>query len=138
MKKCNTCGELKDTSEFSKKNKGADGTQKYQSKCKTCHSAYLKVHYSNNKQYYKDKATTFRNDFAEFYKSLKSQLKCEVCGESHSACLEFHHVDQTTKDGEVANIARRHSKRKLLAEIAKCKVLCANCHRKHHAGDLNI
>jgi len=138
MKKCNTCGKTKDTSEFSKKNKGADGTQKYQSKCKACHSAYLKVHYSNNKQYYKDKAVLSKKNFYEFYKNLKSQLKCEVCGESHQACLEFHHLDPTTKEEDVATIVWKGSKQKLLDEIAKCKVLCANCHRKHHAGDLNI
>ena len=57
---------------------------------------------------------------------------CIVCGETHSACLDFHHRNgKTDKLGDIGRI-RRFSTERLLAEIAKCDVLCANCHRKHH------
>ena len=60
---------------------------------------------------------------------------CIRCGETHPACLDFHHRDgKTTKEGNIAEI-RRFSYARIYAEIAKCDVLCANCHRKHHWGE---
>lgn len=54
------------------------------------------------------------------------------CGETHLACLEFHHIG----DGKEINIADavRHgwSWKRILQEIKKCIVVCANCHRKIH------
>jgi len=60
---------------------------------------------------------------------------CVRCGESDLACLDFHHRDNgTTKDADIATM-RRFGTKRLLAEIAKCDVLCANCHRKHHRDE---
>lgn len=59
---------------------------------------------------------------------------CVRCEESHPACLDFHHRDPSTKDADIATI-RRFGVKRLLAEIAKCDVLCANCHRKHHYNE---
>ena len=66
------------------------------------------------------------------YKKIKSTLKCNRCGENHIACLEFHHLDPSQKEGNVGSKFRNVSTKKLLEEIAKCEVLCANCHRKEH------
>ena len=57
---------------------------------------------------------------------------CVKCGETHPACLDFHH--RAGKEDKLGNIGeiRRFATEKLLTEIAKCDVLCANCHRKHH------
>lgn len=54
-----------------------------------------------------------------------------MCG--YSKCLqalEFHHLDPTEKDGGLAGSIKFLSKEKLLAEIEKCVLLCANCHRE--------
>lgn len=59
---------------------------------------------------------------------------CVRCEESHPSCLDFHHRDPTTKDADIATM-RRFSVKRLLGEIAKCDVLCANCHRKHHYNE---
>ena len=59
---------------------------------------------------------------------------CQICGESDPACLDFHHRDPTTKEGHIGEF-RRFGMKRLLAEIAKCDVLCANCHRKHHRDE---
>lgn len=57
---------------------------------------------------------------------------CVKCGEKHPACLDFHHregkKDKLGNIGEIRNFAFP----KLLAEIAKCDILCSNCHRIHH------
>ena len=60
---------------------------------------------------------------------------CVLCGEKEPVSLDFHHLDPKAKDGAVA---RQPSIARVLAEIAKCVVLCANCHRKVHAGLLTV
>jgi hypothetical protein len=45
--------------------------------------------------------------------------------------LEFNHVDPHSKTGNVAELVRSGcSKQRLHDEIAKCEVLCANCHQR--------
>ena len=66
------------------------------------------------------------------FKELKSTLKCSRCPETHLSCLDFHHVDPSTKEVSVGEVAGRWSMNKLQKEISKCIILCANCHRKEH------
>lgn len=59
--------------------------------------------------------------------------KCERCGYSrcHEA-LDFHHLDADGKDfGVSAGIYRKWEV--VRAELDKCVMLCANCHREEHA-----
>ena len=59
---------------------------------------------------------------------------CVVCGEKDPSCLDFHHRDPSTKEGHIGEF-RHFGTKRVLAEIAKCDVLCANCHRKHHRDE---
>jgi hypothetical protein len=62
---------------------------------------------------------------------------CQVCGESDPVVLEFDHRDRTTKHFAIANAPRRGvSIPVFLAEIEKCDILCANCHRRKTAKTL--
>jgi hypothetical protein len=67
-----------------------------------------------------------------FVKDYKSSHPCEKCGEKHIACLQFHHKDPKTKSGDISAHTTKWGMPKLLEEIAKCIVLCANCHMKLH------
>lgn len=68
-----------------------------------------------------------------FREEFLPTLSCKECGENHPACLDFHHKDPAEKEAGVARLLHdTRSKNRLLREIAKCEVLCANCHRKHH------
>ncbi len=50
-------------------------------------------------------------------------------GESRKECLLFHHRDRSQKEFTIGNIIRNGvSLETLQREIAKCDVLCANCH----------
>jgi len=65
--------------------------------------------------------------------NYKKTLKCTKCGENHPATLDFHHRDPKDKIGSIAHSScLGWGMKKLLKEIAKCDVLCANCHRKLH------
>jgi len=64
--------------------------------------------------------------------------KCQFCG--YSKCLralEFHHVSRHSKRASIAELIRRSagvSGRELIAELNKCVLLCANCHREVESG----
>ncbi len=74
-------------------------------------------------------------EIREWMTEYKSNLKCEKCPEDHSACMDFHHEDPGKKEITIAKaIQHRWSRKRILKEIEKCIVLCANCHRKLHAS----
>lgn len=59
---------------------------------------------------------------------------CSVCGESDPLVLEFHHCDDSSKKHDITRmIDEGYGWEKLLAEIMKCTVLCANDHRRETA-----
>lgn len=60
--------------------------------------------------------------------ALKLAAGCADCGyNAHPAALQFDHLDGETKDGNLSkNLARSWAW--IEAEIAKCEVVCANCH----------
>jgi hypothetical protein len=60
----------------------------------------------------------------EWWREFKATKTCSICGETAPECLEFHHRNPAEKS--------RASKERVLAEVAKCDVLCANCHAKRH------
>jgi len=59
----------------------------------------------------------------------KREHGCVRCGESDPVCLEFHHIDPTEKE---TNIAQCKSRQKALEEMKKCEVLCLKCHDMLH------
>ena len=62
---------------------------------------------------------------------IKLESGCVRCGyKEHAAALDFNHIDPLTKSFHVAQDATR-AWHLIEAEIAKCEVLCANCHRIH-------
>lgn len=56
---------------------------------------------------------------------------CNRCGYNRCvAALEFHHVDPTVKKFAVSAKGRTMSWQKMQAELDKCELVCANCHRE--------
>lgn len=63
---------------------------------------------------------------------------CVKCGITDVRVLEFDHVDPATKSFSIARgIASTLSWENILAEIAKCQLLCANCHKIKTAEQQN-
>ena len=59
--------------------------------------------------------------------------KCVKCGYAkYFGALDFHHKDSTVKEGSPCRILTGSWERALI-ELSKCELLCANCHREHHA-----
>jgi 5-methylcytosine-specific restriction endonuclease McrA len=60
---------------------------------------------------------------------------CQACGfDKYDGALEFHHVDPATKEDRIGRMAKGPSSPELLAELAKCVLVCSNCHKMIHAG----
>ena len=60
---------------------------------------------------------------------------CMGCGRAvHARLFEFHHLDAGTKDFAISADGILRSWQKIEAELSKCILLCANCHRETHAG----
>ena len=56
--------------------------------------------------------------------------KCAKCGFSDIRALDWHHLDPDEKVNSISEMIRdRVSMDKLQAELDKCELICANCHR---------
>jgi hypothetical protein len=68
-----------------------------------------------------------------------SDESCELCGECAPECLHFHHIDPAKKEITLsAAVANGWARERILAEMAKCRVLCANCHLEHHCDERRL
>lgn len=65
--------------------------------------------------------------------------KCRDCGLELSeewpvACFDFHHL--CDKMFAIARVVKCKHRKRLLDELRKCELLCANCHRRRHYRSL--
>ena len=58
---------------------------------------------------------------------------CVDCGESDPVVLDFDHVRGEKRRNVSKMVASHFSEKSILAEIEKCDVVCANCHRRRTA-----
>lgn len=101
--------------------------------CRVHHREYTKVHYRENKQKYIDKAKRNSAITIAFHKKIiiKHLLHhpCVDCGNNDIEVLEFDHRDRDLKIAEISKFVGGNTQ-KLLNEMAKCDIRCANCHVK--------
>lgn len=131
MKACTKCGETKIEENFAFKIKVKNIRKTI---CKVCERIYKKAYYDKNKQDY-----SIRNkEYKKLFKTLiqESKTNCIVCGETEKICLDFHHL--SNKNFSVSQGYQTGSIRRVKEEINKCVILCANCHRKLHAGLIKL
>lgn len=76
----------------------------------------------------------FTNERAKI-SAWKEERGCLICKEKDPVCLDMHHLDPSTKEGDPS---RRGRFENFLKEASKCVVLCRNCHAKVHAGKINL
>lgn len=89
-------------------------------------------------QYRLRNADKVRADLRERQRARAAQFyegrSCVVCGEDHPAAISFHHRNKEEKRFGISNAISRRDipDEEIWAEIAKCDVLCHNCHAKEH------
>lgn len=135
-KTCSKCNCVLSIDQFAWKSK-SKGTR--QSRCKQCYSAYNRAYYaSGEKDKQKKRTIEYTKSLRDRFQVWKSTQVCAVCGETSPECLDLHHVDPSQKDDEIAKvISSTGSWKRIEDEMAKCVVVCANCHRKIHSGRIH-
>lgn len=127
-KTCNKCNFTKNISLFSNYCHSKDGKK---GECKACCYEYSKA--------WKLKNPTYHNERNK-KKALEHKLKaieifggcCQICdGKFHHASMDFHHLDETTKEKSIGDIMD-NSWNALIKELKKCLLVCSNCHRFIH------
>jgi hypothetical protein len=123
-KYCNGCGNELLWKDFNWKDKKSG---RKQSKCKLCTRKLCKNHYERNKTYYLKKNKKHLNIKKDFVSTLK-KVKCADCKHKFPPeCMDFDHLNDD-KLNNVSQLLNTGWKR-LKEEIAKCEIVCSNCHR---------
>lgn len=127
LKRCYTCKDPKDPSQFNRNARRKDGLQ---SNCRDCAKRVSRRHYEANPADYKARAKARKRHMLEQVRAMKTE-RCEACRKKfHPVCMDFDHRDPQEKKGSVATMIRQGlAFSTILAEIAKCRLICANCHR---------
>lgn len=153
-KRCRICGRSKPLDDFYRNKNTKDGRASY---CKLCQDGYheqwradptnLEAARTRARNAYHDNRTTHhkRVALAQTNAKLKAMAilggKCQRCPEDHPAALQFHHRDPSTKLFSVSTktlaMAKKYPWDMIEAEVAKCDLLCANCHAKLHSVLVN-
>lgn len=133
---CTKCKQEKLLEEFYFKNKEKNIKN---SRCKICceQSRNSKKHYQEYKDNYILRNKVRRENLIktnvpkllDYYKTHN----CVDCGESDPIVLEFDHLIQKDKKYGISNMLGNYHWDKILSEIEKCEVVCANCHKRRTA-----
>jgi hypothetical protein len=99
--------------------------------------AYRRKWYALNRAHAKEKVESRRREIDRWFREIKSGLKCSKCPENHPGCLQFHHRGADKEVNVSRAVGDGWSKERILKEISKCDVLCANCHNKLHWAERN-
>lgn len=133
-KRCTGCGRDRPLIEFVVKDRV---TQRRGTRCRSCRSAYGKAHYQRNKEAYLARNRSRRSGGpSAYWRWLTDYLThhpCIDCGEAEIVVLQFDHREGTDKVSTIGAMLNHSSWARLFAEVAKCDVRCANCHRMRTA-----
>lgn len=119
--------------------------------CKTCERERVRAHRKDpvvrarltdymlawrakNEKRYREYQRKRQAERAAFLLTIRQTLGCAKCGITDEWCLDFHHRNPAEKDRAVSRTFNNPnwSVKRIMAEIDKCDVLCANCHRRVH------
>ena len=105
-------------------------------------TVYQQGYYEANKERLKqtnaDHAVKLRRRNQRHIYDFLLQHPCIDCGETDPVVLDFDHRDGVEKLGTISNMAIcKVSIKRLQAEMDKCDVRCANCHRRRTAVQNN-
>jgi bacterioferritin-associated ferredoxin len=135
MKSCSTCHKSKPYTDFYKNARSTDGLG---NRCKRCMQAYGKLWYKRNAAAHKaatHKGKQIQREVVRMWLLwYLLEHPCVDCSEADPVVLDFDHV-RGRKTYNIAALAQQGaSLSRVVAEIMKCDVRCANCHRRATAS----
>lgn len=127
---CTQCKKEKPIEEFAWRLMG----EKRLRTCKICHNKYVRGKYQANKEANRARQAARTKELMEQNVPIVNELKsspCMDCGGSFPpVAMDFDHREATSKKAQVSDMLRSgYSLLTILAEIDKCDLVCANCHR---------
>ena len=89
----------------------------------------IRKHYYANRQSYIDKALKRKQEIRAWVTEIKNKSPCTDCKIQYpSYVTDFDHVGRDKKD-TVSSLINSGNLAKIKLEIAKCELVCSNCHR---------
>lgn len=133
MKKiCKICNDIKDIEAFHVLKEMKDG---HRNECKDCKNKLNRENKAKKtKEYNNNKSRLYRQaNRDKIIKYFGGKLICSRCGlqDPIFSVYDFHHLDRNLKTERIGTLINK-GWIKIEAELKKCIVLCANCHRKVH------
>ena len=99
--------------------------------------AAIKKHYYTNREMYIKKALLRKKAIRLWLNEYKEARKCADCGINYPYyVMDFDHLH--SKEANISALINTCSMRKIRAEIDKCEVVCANCHRQRTFSRLGV
>lgn len=106
------------------------------SKRKSYQKKYHQGWYAENGDHRKQQVANRRRKLKQRFAEYKQSLECHNCGLSgkdNQWALEHHHLDPNDKVTTIAHLVTSgYAWDTIMEEVAKCIVICANCHRMEH------
>ncbi len=110
--------------------------------CKECYKAHRRTYYAEHYAKYRDqyllraklRRRRLRLEFRAKMLAYLSNKACVDCGETDLRVFELDHIDPTRKIFSVSQATTLgYAWEDVENELTKCRVLCANCHKKRTA-----
>ncbi len=138
---CSQCKADKPVEDFFLRDKT---TGRRHAECKACYTERRRIYYTEHYRKYGDqyrqrakiRREKIKDELQRYLLEYLSNKCCAKCGETDPVVLEFDHINPSEKSFGIARaISDGLAWQKILAEINKCQVLCANCHKKKTARE---
>lgn len=139
MKVCSKCKTSKDESEYFFKNKKIN---RLHAQCKSCYKLHRQGYYTEHYNKYRDqyllrgkkRREKMRFEFRSNMLEYLSNKACLDCGENDIRVLELDHISPKNKKFTISqSVKLGYSWSKVKLELKKCRILCANCHKRRTA-----
>lgn len=134
VKQCSLCHEQKPVEEFNLNLTRKDGRQ---NRCRACTKSYYRANATRHKAKVYTRNKRVRQENRARIWAYLEQHPCVDCGETDPVVLEFDHVRGVKKFSLANGGSGGGAWGPIAAEIAKCEVRCANCHRRKTARQFN-
>ena len=127
-KRCSTCHEVRPLSEYNVRTAAKDGLQ---SRCRSCSRKWYESNRDEHRLNVRRRTVRVRLEYKRRLGEHLSRHPCVDCGETDVRVLEFDHRPGAQKHAEIAAMVAAGGRwSDIEAEMAKCEVRCASCHRR--------
>lgn len=124
FRSCVRCGRSKPAGEFHRSRTGQF------SYCRDCQRAYDRRYYAERgKEARLARMRVWRGEARAWMDAVKAGRPCADCGEIFPPCvMHWDHLPGHRKVAEISRMVGNRRRDVVIDELAKCELVCANCH----------